>query len=590
MTNRPKSRLAVGDGHLAAGSVQHRMTASRIFPMPHILLGLIFGLFVLLSGVGPSHAQSQPIRPVGVVVHVDLEEAIQQCKSQYKKMHNGKEPSKSDVQSCLSDLFVSLLSPSYISGIALGVHWDRIQLQSMEAFCQQYTCPSGHSCPSDIKCLSGAIIPIAVVVANSDFFDWSYILSAFGVANGAGKNVLLKLTPGVQSPKWLTNPSTGQIASCDTPVFEGGKADPGCGTQTFHKIPEQIRADTEIQPLPWNVTYQSAWANFLYQLKHAIADQFPLIFVGIDLAGPNCASDEMILPTSAYGSYVKSNSPKGKTDADDAWTMLIANTYQKKDPTLLNSDQVFINSWYTFIVTYEEIFQNLTLVISPDDETSMPEIGPPTVHGDNFLYSTDDLCSKTASKFAVSCETKTEVLSNFLDYPTANQPNATKGGNLKAALIGGLITASNPDNGEIGLPAVKLMAQKYGIWGGAQFDHPVSNPEFTQEEGCPLGQVCKCPKSDPNCSFVTVTVGQAMLGVLGNFFDGTQYGGIQWPWGGTMGQQRLQYLMVEYEDIEYALDPRNQYATDFQNYLCAASIALYKMAGQTPRTCIQSGP
>ncbi len=595
MINRPKSRRAVADWPLTAGSVPHRLTASRIFAMPPIVLGLIVGMFAFLSAVGPSHAQPQPVRPVGVLAHVDLQEAIHQCKSAYEKLHN-KEPSKQDVRSCLTGLYVNLLSPTYISGIALGVHWDLIQLQSMQAFCQQYTCPSGHPCPSDIKCLIGAIIPIDVVVQNSDFFDWSYILDVFGVANGVGKNVLLKVTPGVESPNWLTSPTSGQITSCDTPVFEGGKTDRDCGTQTFRDIPEQIRADTQIQPLPWNVTYQTAWANFLYQLKHAIADQFPTDFVGIDIAGPNCASTEMILPTTAYGSYVKSNVPAGKTSADDAWTMLIKNTYEKSDPTLLNSDQVFINSWYTSFVTYEEIFQNLTLIISPDDEAAMPEIGNLSVHGNNFLYSINDLCSAAATtRFAVSCETKTEVLSNFLDYPI-DQPNPTLAGNLKATLIGGLVTASNPVNGDIGLPAVKLMAQNYGILGGAEFDHPVSNPKFTQEEGCPRGQVCcppgqvcKCPKSNPNCTFETITPDQAMLGVLGNFFNGTLYGGITGLWGGTMGQQRLQYLLVEYEDIRYTLNPQNQYATDFQHYLCDASIALYRMSTRTPPACASAG-
>ena len=56
-----------------------------------------------------------------------------------------------------------------------------------------------------------------------------------------------------------------------------------------------------------------------------------------------------------------------------------------------------------------------------------------------------------------------------------------------------------------------------------------------------------------------------------------------------MGQQRLQYLLVEYEDIQYALNPQNQYAADFQHYLCDASIALYRMATQTPPACPSRG-
>jgi len=595
MINRPKSSSVLAGRDPARGSGRHQMTERRKFVIPRLFLGLIFCLLICLSGAGVSHAQPRPVRPVGVFAHVDLQEAIQQCKNEYKSQHNNKEPSKREMESCISDLYVSLLSPSYISGIALGVHWDIIQLQSMGAFCQQYTCPSGNPCPSDIKCLPGAIIPIDVVVHNTKFFDWSYILDAFSAANRNGKNVLLKITPGVDSPKWLTNPSTGQIGSCDAPVFEGGKTDRNCGTQTFHDIPEQIRADTKVQPLPWNMTYQIAWADFLYQLKREIENQFPANFVGIDIAGPNCASSEMILPTSAYGSYVDSDASTGKTSADDAWTMLIKNTYEKSDPSLLNSDQVFINSWYTTIVTYEEIFQNLTLIISPDNETAMPEIGALNKYKDDFLYSKDDLCSTAAAKFAVSCETKAEILSKFLDFPT-DQPNPALSGNLKATLIGGLITASNPANGDIGLPAVKLMAQKYGIWGGAEFDHPVSNPKFTQQMGCPLGkyccppgQVCKCPKSNPGCTFETVPVDRAMLGVLGNFFNGTSYGGIAVLWGGTAGPQRLQYLLVEYEDIQYASNLQNQYAGAFQTDLCFASIALYLMAGRPPLSCLPTG-
>ena len=484
-----------------------------------MLFGLMFCLLVFLAGTGASHAQVQKTPSVGVFVHVDLEEAIQQCKKEYKAQHNDKNPSKKEVQACISDLYVSLLSPPYISGIALGVHWDRIQLQSMKAFCQQYTCPSRNPCPPDIKCPPDAIIPIDVVVDNSDFFDWSYIVDAFDVTNGTAKQVLLKLTPGVESPKWLINPSTGQIASCDTPVFNGGNPDPYCGTQTFHHIPEQRRADSLTQPLPWNLIYQTAWANFLYQLKHAIAGRFPHNFLGVDLAGPNTASPEMILPTSGYHSYVVTAT--GKTDADDAWAMLIANTYKNTEPMLLGSDQAFINSWFTFIVTYQAIFQNATLVISPDDEAAMPEIGALSVHGDNFLYKKDGLCNAATSNFAVSCETKTEVLSNFLDYPFGIQSHPMPGANLKAAMIGGLVTASNPDNGDIGLPGVKLMAQKYGILGGAQFDHPISNPTFTQEEGCPPGkfccppgQVCKCPKSQPDCTFETLPLTGRCLAFL----------------------------------------------------------------------------
>ena len=470
-------------------------------------------------------------QPLGVYVHVEVSDAI--------ASYPGKQPSQSTLHTYLQNFYAGLLADPAIAGITFGAHWDQTQ-------------------------------PSSGTAASS--FDWSYLDDVFAAASSAHKTVQLLMTPGVDAPAWLM----AQLPSCD-PLFTKGSAPANCGAVTFAGFPEQQRADTNVMPLPWNPVYQQAWTAFLTSLNARYGSNPALVAVAI--AGPVCASDEMIVPTTVNTTAAQ---PSGLAP-DDMWAALIQNSFPT-NAAYQKSDQVFIDAWKQAIDAAESIFTGLTLFLGPDAGQDFPTFGLTSVtpHTDNTLFAVD--CSTAVKAQLVSCEAKTEILSYFV---------TVTGSNVKATQVGGMTASSQSTNGNIGVPGVKVLtsltpAPAVPFVGGAEFDHPISLSSTMEETGCP----------DGNSDCVGLTIEEAAYNVLTVFFNLTPAAAF---YGGTVGTAPIQYLDVPLSDLQYAqVTPCPATASPFlgntslQDLYARASRDLFAMAGRTvalpPSTCTSAPP
>ena len=496
---------------------------------------------VVLMGLSvsapPSYPQTPaPVRtPLGVFAHLSIEDALKR----YKGSAN---PTEDDLRAYLRNIYTGLLLDPAISGITIGQHWDHIQ-------------PDDPSCVFTNSCTDGP-----------GGYDWSYLDDAFAAANAAHKTVQLLITPGVDSPTWLMD----KIPSCDG-LFTGDYTAPfNCGKVTFNNFPEQAHSDSPDPPLPlpWNPLYIAAWDDFLIHLSARYSGNPALTYIA--MAGPMCGSTEIIFPTTLNKSIQLYGMP-----ADQAWQILIQHSFPYF-PGYQNSDQVFIDAWKQTIDAYEWIFSGITLVISPDSGDDLPEQPYPVhVHPDNFLYGVD--CS--TSDDLMSCEAKTEILSYFAE---------ARGPNEKGSQVGGMTAGSNTSTGDIGIPGIKVLTSYMPplhppFLGGAEFDLQVSDPDNMQQQGCP-----DYSAKDPNpADCVYLTPEQAAYNTFKVFFDGTP---DATDFGGTPGSVPMQYVEVDYVDVQYAQDPKNKCQTylpsmtqgppSLQDYYNLASYDLLTMAGK----------
>ncbi len=378
----------------------------------------------------------------------------------------------------------------------------------------------------------------------------------------------LIVTPGFDAPQWLL----AELPSCDV-LFNKGTASAACGKVTFAGFPEQQRADGNQLPLPWNTVYQQAWDSFLTQLNARYGAN--PAFVAIAIGGPNGASPEIVLPTSANDDATQ---PSGLT-VDATWAALIQHSFPANS-SYQNSDQVFIDQWKQAIDAYEAIFTGVTLFLGPDGGSDLPNFSSTVIaHPDNTLFAQD--CANSIGgqrNDLMPCEAKTEILSYFV----------TKAGtNPKSTQIGGL-TASDPTTtGDIGMPGVRLLTSlapppATPFLGGAEFDHPVSGGNL-QQEGCP-----KYPNVCAN-----LAIEEAAYNVMAAFFYGTPAATF---YGATLGTAPLTYLEVPYEDVQWAemnLCPAQPSSIignlSLQDLFNRASRDLFAMAGRStslpPLTC-----
>jgi hypothetical protein len=444
-----------------------------------------------------------------------------------------------------------------ISGLTVGEHWDNIQLSS--ASC--YTTADPKLC----------------VQAGT---DWTYLDDAFAVANAAGKSVQLIITPGVDTPPWVL----AQIPSCDGLFPSGtGPARSDCGKVTFnHFQQEKQRADGDVFPLPWSHVYRTQWKSFLQLVNdryNTVITNTNPVFVSIAVARPNGASDEIILPTSAY------HATASGVKADTAWKYLIQHSFPNAGRDYWNSDQAFVDAWTQTIDDYEKIFSGLTLVLSPDAGNYLPEL--PTTILDQPLYNIECANAANASgpEDPYSCAAKTNILSYFLHKGGKDGPNA------KVARVGGMTAASSLTVMDgtlgIGIAGVKLLSlQAPPLLGAAEFDHPITGKPITkQKEGCSTGPT-PCTPEDAAYNVLTV------------FFSGTPvasyYGGTMGVGAGTCGSELVQYLEVPYLDILNALTlppPKKPSSipglgtTSLEMLLMRASQDLSAIAAVPPPTC-----
>jgi uncharacterized protein (TIGR03437 family) len=467
-------------------------------------------LILLMAGAGWPAAR----KPLGVYVHVEVGDAI--------GSYPGKSPSATVLHAYLQNYYAGLLASPAIAGITFGAHWDQTQ-------------------------------PSAGTAASS--FNWNYLDDVFAAATAAGKTVQLIITPGVDAPAWLM----AQLTSCDS-LFTKGSAPADCGAVTFAGFPEQQRADTNVIPLPWNPVYQQAWTAFLTSLNARYGANPALVAVAI--AGPICASDEMILPTTVNTTVAQ---PSGLAP-DDMWAALIQHSFPNI-ASYQHSDQAFIDAWKQAIDAAESVFTGLTLFLGPDAGQDLPTYGLTSVtpHADNTLFALE--CSTAVKAQLVSCEAKTEILSYFV---------TVTGPNVKATQVGGMTASSQSTNGNIGVPGVKVLTSLAPpLTGGAEFDHPISLSTTIQETGCP----------DGNSDCFGLSIEEAAYNVLTVFFNLTPAAGF---YGGTVGTAPIQYLDVPLPDLQYAQvtpcpstpSPSLGY-TSLMDLYARASRDLFAMAGQT---------
>jgi hypothetical protein len=516
---------------------------------------LLFGFASLWTATSPYHAEAagSAVSPLGVYVKVDIENAISAIRSQYT---GDLEPTPKYVHVLLQKLYQRLLANPAVSGITVGAHWDHVQ-------------------------------PRNPLTANdsSDGYDWSYLDDAFGVANWAQKPMMLLITPGFNSPQWLLS----EIPSCDG-VFNSGtlpSVAKDCGTVTFAEFPEKQHADHDseghyVLPLPWNNVYQQAWSGFLQNLSTRYGNN--PAFVAIAVAGPVGASTEMILPTTSNHSLQQPG-----LEADDAWVALIHHAFPTQTGDYDETDQVFVDQWKRTIDTYNTIFPGVTLILSPDNGSDLPEFNmnhtPPSVIN-TPAWAKEDCEDAIVGKLdnLRSCEAKVAILSHFVDVT---------GSNALATYVGGMTASSSPTYGNIGVAGIKLLTApppSPALLGGAEFDFPVSG-KLKEEEGCPTFS------NHPRVRCPDLTPEEAEYNVLTAFFYGTP---VARHYGGQPGSSPapVQFLDIPYDDIEYAImnpcPPRPDaalYKKSLQDLLNSANHDLLAMAGQNvplpPPTCSQ---
>jgi hypothetical protein len=490
-------------------------------------------LLLAAAGLSQAIAQSHP-PPLGVYAHINVEVAL-------KRKFGTKLPSPEKQHAYLQGLYASLLDhDDAVSGITLGVHWDRIEV-------------SPPSCAHENNCLPPT--------ETTDGYDWSWLDDVFIEAHTYKKSVQLILTPGVDSPTWLLNEL---LPSCNA-LFEPATGPPGqdCGQVNFSVFPESSHADGSIFPLPWSTTYENAWKQFLGNVQKQYGSKTE--FASIAIAGPIGASTEMILPTTLNKSFQNPSEP-----ADNAWSALIANSFPLSSTAYQHSDQVFIDWWEKAIANYEHTFSDITLILSPDSGDDLPEYGDNVLGDPGWLFDAD--CSED-TEYPMSCSAKTDVLSYFL---------ARKTGNRKATDVGGMTAASQvtPGSTGIGVGGIKVLTslktESPRILGGAEFDYSVSETSTRQQEGCwkPNG---KCPP---------LTTEEAAYYVLKVFFDETPFADY---YGGTDGSTPIQWVDIDYIDILYAqthpkpaLPTTVPCAPSLQELLERASWDLFTIEGKKP--------
>ena len=99
-------------------------------------------------------------------------------------------------------------------------------------------------------------------------------------------------------------------------------------------------------PLPWSSQYLYYWDRFLVDLATRYGKDQAL--VSVIMAGPTCATTEMILPTKDNMSLQYSGD-----DADQAWKTPMVKTVLRGTARMrINPAQIFVDYWTLAIDTY----------------------------------------------------------------------------------------------------------------------------------------------------------------------------------------------------------------------------------------------
>jgi len=422
---------------------------------------------------------------------------------------------------CISNNIMALLGNPAISGIAAFVRWSDISLT----------------------------IPTNSLAGTN---EWNVLDNIFGAVaqwnadnpTQVAKTIQLGLHPGFWTPQWVFN----SLVSCDAMFLtnsqgtitnvEPSKVSTNCGCASFLNAGNHPNPTTMPLPLPWNHFYKAAFTTFI----QAVAQRYgtnPLL-VTVSVTGPTAYSAEMILPNE-------------RTDPDHfpQWNPLIALEFPKQ-PSLTNSDTLFINQWEDAIDAFGAAFTNLTLCVTTGsglpnflDTNGMPYPNYSVPPG----FAPD--CSDTNLAFIMDAAAEATILAYFADPQNGgNDAKASQEDELRA----GEINLHPLGGGDLGSYGIKWLAQSTStgsaplpgtsnivsrVLGGLQLGSSVAaNP---QSEGC--NQPGGCPTNEP------ISPEQAIHNVLQAYFDGTTPGG---SYGVISSNQPLNYLQIYSADVLYA--------------------------------------
>ena len=518
----------------------------------------------LLLGLGTARADQpnpphpKPRLPLGIYAVVPVESAANnECDAASAWLEFDR---RATVNACLNGFYTDLLNNKAVSGLALQVYWTTLN-------------PNPPTSP--------------------DPYSWDYVDDAFSSVSlwnssnpgKVPKTIQLIVTPGFNSPQWLLD----ELTDCDG-LFASPAVIPAdtCGKATFTDSKEPAAGD--VLPMPWNATYQAAWATFLKALQARYNASYELIdgrlggnpLVSIAVAGPTAASAEMLLPNGYKNDQTPSGGPA--TSANCMWDELLALEASGNPDSwsCSGTDSAFITAWDDAIDTYASIFGDLTLIVTTGDGLPNLALSFPVVPTTPYDFTSD--CPSPD----MDCQAETTVLAYFAQ-------STVGGSNAKATQTSGMEASRVGLN--LGIDGVQLLSQQSAtsaqILGGAQFNTQVSR--YAAQEGClttfpptkdfdtckvPAGgfatqdavnvecipQMCLAPgvtladlqskklltygavkKNDPQD---LISPEQAAYNVLEDFFTGAPTGGPDFV--GMKGGAPLNYLQIYYEDIEYA--------------------------------------
>jgi hypothetical protein len=504
-----------------------------------IVLGLMVLWGLLVSSSGSARADCipdpqggcRPVArfPVGIYAVVPVENRVSEARKQVPPFE------LFDPDTYLRGYFHQLLDNPAVAGLAVRVHWKSLN-------------PGP---PSDTDPKQG--------------YDWSILQDAFRTIeawNAAHpknfKTIQLAITPGFFTPTWVFdqiaaagNPACGLASDVEMGLlppevvtsFDGA----GCGSAYFNDSEGKKTPVLTQLPLPWNTVYQGAWATFLRALGQKYGAS--TAFVSIAVAGPTSASTEMILPND-------SNDPN---HALTLWTGLLAAQFGSGS-AYDQTDLAFTEAWDAAIVTFESIFDGVTLVATTG--SGLPIFVPPHCATDPgrcpIPLKFGPVCDHPPGGLSMDCAAEATILADFSDAPgDAGKATQTSG-----------IKRDHAGNDKLGLSGVKWLAAQTAmspspipststVLGGGQFGTSFSDKP--DKEGSVDGVTLISPE-------------QALYNVLQVVFDGTTVGpkyGVSDLLGQSSagfdsfapsnfklsGPAPLNYLQIYDTDIVYASDP-----------------------------------
>jgi hypothetical protein len=402
--------------------------------------------------------------------------------------------------------FQDVLSNPAVSGITVqGLLWFEINPNP----------PSARYRPAPLDCSN---LP---TYGPQDPYNWTVIDDAFCAAESWNKNnpssppktIQLQPSPGFYTPQFvldqinketcsgkfvfqtqpyllpasnssLNTPSVlPPTATCDLAYFPSDEGLPNTGYTRWVPL-----------PMVWDPIYKSAWETFL-RAVNARYGQNPA-FLAIGIAGPTSLSTEILFPS-------------GPSDINE-FKIILGNQFPAAS-IYQNSDQIFIDEYYTAIDMYERIFNNITLILTTAS-------GPP-----NFSNpSTSDPYCAGATNDIGACLAVESIVSYFLE------PSVGGGRNAKAIQQAGL--HATPEL-FLGVPFTKAMTETTGqstrVLGGQEFaaSLPWSTPATLSPSELAAFQVwCpNVPKTLPSGATLQppCPAEQALYNTLSEFFYGT---------------------------------------------------------------------